>query len=203
MRGRTPMYESSLSLFILKDNWWKIYIKVSKAMHEHCIVAEGNKLFYSFLFRKIYFYFCLSERSCFLFLGMVRNGILRFLCSPEQPEFRRNSPIVPPIPSSAENFFVGNCQPYHTGIYNYSLLLLYYWNADLKKNLQHAPHFRWFLFRLSPVSEFVDPVFTKTSPKRSFSLNRKRALWLVFAKTGARIYRPSFHENKPKTLVFT
>jgi hypothetical protein len=35
------------------------------------------------------------------------------------------------------------------------------------------------------VLEFIDPVFTKTSPKRSFSLNRKRAFWLVFAKTGS------------------
>ncbi len=35
------------------------------------------------------------------------------------------------------------------------------------------------------VPEFIDPVFTKTSPKRSFSLNRKRAFWLVFAKTGS------------------
>ncbi len=33
--------------------------------------------------------------------------------------------------------------------------------------------------------EFIDPVFTKTSPKRSFSLKRKRAYWLVFAKTGS------------------
>jgi hypothetical protein len=37
----------------------------------------------------------------------------------------------------------------------------------------------------SPVPEFIDPVFTKTSPKRWFSLNRKRAFWLVFAKTGS------------------
>ncbi len=36
-----------------------------------------------------------------------------------------------------------------------------------------------------PVPEFIDPVFTKTSPKRSFSLNRKRAFWLVFTKTGS------------------
>ncbi len=36
-----------------------------------------------------------------------------------------------------------------------------------------------------PVPEFIDPVFTKTSPKLSFSLNRKRAFWLVFAKTGS------------------
>ncbi len=35
------------------------------------------------------------------------------------------------------------------------------------------------------VPEFIDPVFTKTIPKRSFSLNRKRAFWLVFAKTGS------------------
>ncbi len=35
------------------------------------------------------------------------------------------------------------------------------------------------------VPEFIDPVFTKTSPKRSFSLYRKRAFWLVFAKTGS------------------
>jgi len=38
---------------------------------------------------------------------------------------------------------------------------------------------------LSSVPEFIDPVFTKTIPKRSFSLNRKRAFWLVFAKTGS------------------
>ena len=37
----------------------------------------------------------------------------------------------------------------------------------------------------STVPEFIDPVFTKTNPKRSFSLNRKRAFWLVFAKTGS------------------
>ncbi len=37
----------------------------------------------------------------------------------------------------------------------------------------------------TPVPEFIDPVFTKTSPKRSFSLNRKRAFWLVFVKTGS------------------
>jgi hypothetical protein len=35
------------------------------------------------------------------------------------------------------------------------------------------------------VPEFIDPVFTKTSPKRSFSLNRKRPFWLVSAKTGS------------------
>jgi len=40
-----------------------------------------------------------------------------------------------------------------------------------------------------PMPEFIDPVFTKTSPKRSFSLNRKWAFWLVFVKTGSIISR--------------
>ncbi len=37
----------------------------------------------------------------------------------------------------------------------------------------------------SPLPEFIELVFTKTNPKRSFSLNRKRAFWLVFVKTGS------------------
>ncbi len=37
---------------------------------------------------------------------MVRNRIPKVFCSAEQPEFRRNKPIVPFIPSSAENFFL-------------------------------------------------------------------------------------------------
>jgi hypothetical protein len=37
-----------------------------------------------------------------LLCGMVRNGIPRVFCSAEQPEFRRNKPIAPSIPSSAE-----------------------------------------------------------------------------------------------------
>jgi hypothetical protein len=41
------------------------------------------------------------------------------------------------------------------------------------------------LWGKTPLPEFIDPVFTKTNPKRSFSLNRKRAFWLVFAKTGS------------------
>ena len=44
--------------------------------------------------------------------------------------------------------------------------------------------------------EFIDPVFTKTSPKRSFSLNRKRAFWLVFAKTGSIISGTDLVQNK-------
>ncbi len=44
---------------------------------------------------------------------------------------------------------------------------------------------RLYYYSPGPVPEFIDPVFTKTSPKRSFSLNRKRAFWLVFTKTGS------------------
>jgi len=52
------------------------------------------------------------------------------------------------------------------------------------------------------VPEFIDPVFTKTSPKRSFSLNRKQAFWLVFAKTGSIIsgtgvFRVEFAVSEP------
>jgi hypothetical protein len=36
-----------------------------------------------------------------------------------------------------------------------------------------------------PYARIYRPGFTKTSPKRSFSLNRKRAFWLVFVKTGS------------------
>ncbi len=36
----------------------------------------------------------------------------------------------------------------------------------------------------STVPEFIDPVFTKTSPKRSFSMNENERFGLVFAKTG-------------------
>jgi hypothetical protein len=43
--------------------------------------------------------------SILLLCGTVRNGIPRVLCSAEQPEFRRNKPIVTSIPSSEENFF--------------------------------------------------------------------------------------------------
>ncbi len=40
--------------------------------------------------------------SIFLLQGMIRNGIPRVFCSAEQPEFRRNEPIVPSSTSSAE-----------------------------------------------------------------------------------------------------
>ncbi len=53
------------------------------------------------------------------------------------------------------------------------------------------------------VPEFIDPVFVKTSSKRSFSVIENKRIGLAFTKTSARIYRPSFRENEPKTLVFS
>ncbi len=59
-----------------------------------------------------------------------------------------------------------------------------------------------FATPLTPVPEFIDPVFTKTSPKRSFSLNRKRAFWLVFAKTGSIISgTANFQRAKPNHIL--
>jgi hypothetical protein len=37
----------------------------------------------------------------------------------------------------------------------------------------------------SAVSEFIDPVFAKTSPKRSFSMSQIERFGLVFAETGS------------------
>ena len=37
---------------------------------------------------------------------------------------------------------------------------------------------------VTPVPEFIDPVFEKTSPKRSFSIIKNDRFGLVFAKTG-------------------
>ncbi len=53
----------------------------------------------------------------------------------------------------------------------------------------------------NPVPEFIDPVFTKTSPKRSFSLNRKRAFWLVFAKTGSIISGTDLHQHDADYVI--
>jgi hypothetical protein len=35
------------------------------------------------------------------------------------------------------------------------------------------------------VPEFIDPVFVKTSPKRSFAMTENEQFGLVFAKTGS------------------
>ncbi len=39
--------------------------------------------------------------------------------------------------------------------------------------------------RKSPVPEIIDPVFTKTSPKRSFCMTENERFGLVFTKTGS------------------
>jgi hypothetical protein len=62
-----------------------------------------------------------------------------------------------------------------------------------KKDRQTSPtfcvniinHERESTVTKSPVPEFVDPVFTKTSPKRSFSVIENEHFELVFAKTGS------------------
>ncbi len=36
-----------------------------------------------------------------------------------------------------------------------------------------------------PVPEFIDPVYAKTSPKRSFCMTENGRFGLVFAKTGS------------------
>jgi hypothetical protein len=41
------------------------------------------------------------------------------------------------------------------------------------------------VFSLPPVPEFIDPVFTKTSPKRSSSVIQNERFGHVFAKTGS------------------
>jgi hypothetical protein len=41
--------------------------------------------------------------------------------------------------------------------------------------------FKW----LAPVPEFIDPVFGKTSPKRSFSVIENERFGMVFVKTGS------------------
>ncbi len=51
--------------------------------------------------------------------------------------------------------------------------------AEKKKTEQHRGH--------SPVPEIIDPVFTKTSPKRSFSMSEHERFGLVFTKT--RVYK--------------
>ncbi len=45
---------------------------------------------------------------------------------------------------------------------------------------------------LTPVPEFIDLVFTKTSPKRSFSVIQNERFGLVFAKTGSIISGTGF-----------
>jgi hypothetical protein len=69
----------------------------------------------------------------------------------------------------------------YMSLYMYSKLKLwdavyaYFYNRNL----------RFFYVDLSPVTEFIDPVFAKTSPKRSFSMIENERFGLVFSKTGS------------------
>jgi hypothetical protein len=49
----------------------------------------------------------------------------------------------------------------------------------------NLPEARMQLGSYRPVPEFIDPVFAKTSPKRSFSVIENERFGLVFAKTGS------------------
>ncbi len=44
---------------------------------------------------------------------------------------------------------------------------------------------KWLNMQGRQVPEFIDPVFAKTSPKRSFSVIENERFGLVFAKTGS------------------
>jgi hypothetical protein len=48
----------------------------------------------------------------------------------------------------------------------------------------------------SSVPEFIDPVFVKTSPKRSFSVIQNERFGLVFVKTGSIISGTGLHGPK-------
>ncbi len=57
------------------------------------------------------------------------------------------------------------------------------------------------LFHLNqPVPEFIDPVFVKTSPKRSFSVIQNERFGLVFVKTGS-IISGTGYETRLKMIT--
>jgi hypothetical protein len=78
--------------------------------------------------------------------------------------------------------------------YNYSKFLIY------------TKMYRWMIVYSTIVhsclilTEFIDPVFSKTSPKRSFSMTENQCFGLVFAKNG---YINSGTGNVSNTVVFT
>jgi hypothetical protein len=49
----------------------------------------------------------------------------------------------------------------------------------------YSRNLRFFYVDVSPVTEFIDPVFAKTSPKRSFSMIDNERYEVVVAKTGS------------------
>jgi hypothetical protein len=56
-------------------------------------------------------------------------------------------------------------------------------DPDPDQNVMDPEH--WYLGWKTPVSEFIDPVFAKTSPKRSSSISENEHFGIVFAKTGS------------------
>ncbi len=74
---------------------------------------------------------------------------------------------------------------------HYFLCKLWWFSRSLKSFSlpMSCPHL--FIRRVNPtartctVPEFIDPVFTKTSPQRSLSLIENKRFGLVFAKTGS------------------
>ncbi len=54
-------------------------------------------------------------------------------------------------------------------------------------SLKFYPPFSAVSFTALPVPEIIDPVFAKTSPKRSFSMTEYERFGLVFTKT--RVYK--------------
>ncbi len=56
---------------------------------------------------------------------------------------------------------------------------------------------------LDQVPQIIDPVFAKTSQNARFLLSENERFGLVFVKTGSINSGTGFHENNPKTLVFT
>jgi hypothetical protein len=57
--------------------------------------------------------------------------------------------------------------------------------VPIQKDLRSKAHILVFSNKKNSVPEFIDPVVTKTSPKRSFSVIQNERFGLVFAKTGS------------------
>ncbi len=55
----------------------------------------------------------------------------------------------------------------------------------LKEEQSKQKTFALRLTYTQPVPEIIDPVFTKTSPKRSFCMTENERFGLVFTKTGS------------------
>jgi hypothetical protein len=87
--------QNGIPIFLLCGTVWSGILRVS------CFGEWSRTVFREFASIFVSQYRILS---ILLLCRTVRNGILRVFCSAEQPGFRRNKPIVPPIPSSAESF---------------------------------------------------------------------------------------------------